>query len=176
MVVEWYNIDIRKKKESGGVGMGRTILCPHCRSTFDEDILKEKHSENVCLVCGGNLNGGGEDSKEEWVTWYYYGFKNSSNYCLHDKPIDLEKRGDIYYLIKEFKAPPKDADGNCDAAKRELRKYVPDAFAPPKETPIFCPKCGSTEYTLMNRGFSIWTGFLGSGKVKRVCNRCKREF
>ena len=174
----WYNVEKIGKKimESWCEEMGRTILCPHCRSTFDEDILKEKHSENVCLVCGGNLNGGGEDSKEEWVTWYYYGFKNSSNYCLHDKPIDLEKRGDIYYLIKEFKAPPKDADGNCDAAKRELSKYVPDAFAPPKETPIFCPKCGSTEYTLMNRGFSIWTGFLGSGKVKRVCNRCKREF
>jgi len=46
------------------------------------------------------------------------------------------------YLIKEFKAPPKDANGNCEAAKRELRKYVPDAFAPPKENPIRCPRCG----------------------------------
>lgn len=31
------------------------------------------------------------------------------------------KRGDVYYLIKEFKAPPRDA-------KQELRKYVPDAI------------------------------------------------
>lgn len=93
-----------------------------------------------------------------------------------DKQMDLNKFGDTHYLVKEFKAPPRDTNGNCDAAKKELRKYVPDAFALPKESPIRCPRCGSTEYTLMNRGFSVLTGFLGSGKVKRVCNRCKREF
>lgn len=156
--------------------MGRKILCPHCDSSLNEEILKEKNSEDICPVCGGKLDDDGKDNQEELITWYYYGFKGSPNATLRDKPIDLQKRGDVYYLIKEFKAPPKDANGNCDAAKRELRKYVPDAFAPPKENPVRCPRCGSTEYTLMNRGFSIWTGFLGSGKVKRVCNRCKREF
>lgn len=161
--------------------MARTILCPHCNSSLNEDILKQKNSENTCLVCGGMLDDGGNDNQEGWITWYYYGFKDKKGnkidlFTLEEIPIDLEKRGDVYYLIKEFKAPPKDANGNCEAAKRELRKYVPDAFAPPKENPIRCPRCGSTEYTMMNRGFSIWTGFLGSGKVKRVCNRCKREF
>ena len=162
--------------------MGRTILCPHCNSSLNEDILKQRNSENVCLVCGGMLDSNGNnDDKTGWITWYYYGVKDErgnkiSLYLLEESPIDLKKCGDTYYLIKEFKAPPKDANGNCDAAKKELRKYVPDAFAPPKESPIRCPRCGSTEYTLMNRGFSIWTGFLGSGKAKRVCNRCKREF
>lgn len=37
--------------------MGRTILCPHCRSTFDEDILRKRNSENICLVCGESLLG-----------------------------------------------------------------------------------------------------------------------
>ena len=161
-----------------GLVMGRTILCPHCKSTINEDILRQKNSENICLVCGGRLDAGNVDTDEhsDWITWYYYGFKKISGGSLMDKPMNLEEFGDTHYIIKEFQAPPRDANGNCDAAKRELRKYVPEAFAPPKETPIFCPKCGSTEYTLMNRGFSIWTGFLGSGKVKRVCNRCKREF
>ena len=31
-------------------------------------------------------------------------------------------------------------------------------------------------YTLLNKGYSFWTGFLGSGRIKRVCNYCKREF
>ena len=174
--MEWYNIDIRKKKESGGVGMGRTILCPHCNSSLNEDILKQKNSEDICLVCGGMLDDGGSDNQEGWITWYYYGFKKCSGGSLMNKPMDLERFGDTHYLIKEFKAPPKDANGNCEAAKRELRKYVPDAFAQPKENPIRCPRCLSTEYTLMNRGFSIFTGFFGSGNVKRVCNRCQREF
>ena len=161
--------------------MGRTILCPHCNSALNEDILKQINSENVCLVCGKPLDSCENKSTDEhpdWITWWYYGHKSTGGKtaCLRDKPIDMEKHGEVYYLIKEFKAPPKDANGNCDAAKQELRKYVPDAFAEPKVQPICCPGCGSTEYTLMNRGYSIFTGFLGSGKVKRVCNKCKREF
>lgn len=158
--------------------MGRNILCPHCNSVLNEDILKHRNSEDVCLVCGGRLDDNtSADEHSGWITWYYYGFKNSSSSCLEDKPIDLEKHGETFYLIKEFQAPPRDENGNCDAAKRELRKYVPDAFAETKTVPkVQCPYCFSTEYTLMNRGYSIFTGFLGSGKVKRVCNRCKREF
>ncbi len=100
--------------------MGRTILCPHCQSSLNEDILKQRNSENICLVCGKPLdNGNGEnvDDHADWITWYYYGVKDSSSAWLLDKPIDI---GERYYLIKEFKAPPKDANGNCDAAKQEL--------------------------------------------------------
>ena len=129
-----------------------------------------------CPVCGAVFDFGNENGHSDWITWYYYGFKKCSGGSLMNKPMDLERFGDTHYLIKEFKAPPKDADGNCEAAKKELRKYVPDAFSENKVAPIRCPRCGSTEYTLMNRGFSVLTGFLGSGKVKRVCNRCKREF
>lgn len=156
--------------------MGRTIMCPHCKSTMNEDILKKRNSVNTCLVCGEPLDDGNSDERSDWITWYYYGFKNSSSRTLEDRPIDLEKHGDVFYLIKEFKAPPRDENGKSDAAKKELRKYVPDAFAPPITPSVFCPRCGSTEYTLLNRGYSIFTGFLGSGKVKRVCNNCKREF
>ena len=35
--------------------MGRQVICPHCQSILNEDILKQKNSENVCLVCGGSL-------------------------------------------------------------------------------------------------------------------------
>ena len=149
--------------------MGRKIICESCGTEFKFEVAKDFEKCPVCGVTFDNEN----DTQEGWITWYYYGVKNGSSRFLEVNPIDTEER---YYLIKEFKAPPKDANGNCEAAKRELRKYVPDAFAPPKENPIRCPRCGSTEYTLMNRGFSIWTGFLGSGKAKRVCNRCKREF
>ena len=163
--------------------MGRTILCPHCKSTINEDILKQKNSEDICLVCGGRLDDGGSaDAKSDWITWYYYGLKDKKGNkteitSLMDKPMDLEKFGDTHYLIKEFQAPPRDINGKSDAAKRELRKYVPDAFQEAKAVPkVQCPYCFSKEYTMMNRGFSIWTGLLGSKKAKRVCNRCKREF
>ena len=98
-------------------------------------------------------------------------------YVVDDQPIDLNEHGDTFFLIKEFQAPPESVCG-LDEVKRILRTYVPDAFMYSKNTEpiICCPRCGCQEYTLLNRGYSIFTGFLGSGKVKRVCNRCKKEF
>lgn len=55
--------------------MGRTVLCPHCKSTINEDILKQKNSENICLVCGGRLDDDGDsmiDSSSIKQTFYYY--------------------------------------------------------------------------------------------------------
>ena len=74
--------------------MGRKILCPHCNSSLNEDILKEKNSEKICLVCGGILDDGGNDTQEGWITWYYYGVKDKGKkidlFMLEDKPIDLD--------------------------------------------------------------------------------------
>lgn len=158
--------------------MGRTILCPHCKSTINEDILKQKNSENICLVCGGRLDDNSTDVKSDWITWYYYGHKSDGGKtaCLCDKPIDLEKYGETFYLIKEFQAPPKDENGNCDAAKRELRKYVPDVFKETKSVPkVQCPYCFSTEVQLVPKKFSLVMGFA-TNSYNRVCVRCQRKF
>ena len=37
---------------------------------------------------------------------------------------------------------------------------------------ICCPQCGSTEYHAGARGFSIVTGFIGSGKTVLTCLQC----
>lgn len=155
--------------------MGRVILCPHCKSTINEDILKQKNSENICLVCGGRLDGGdvGADEHSDWITWYYYKDSLYGDFSLWDKlplkPEELE-------LIKEFQAPPRDENGNCDAAKRELRKYVPDAFSENSSIPkVQCPYCHSTEVQLVPKKFSILTGFA-TNSYNRVCVRCQRKF
>lgn len=171
-----------EEKGLGVQGMGRTILCPHCKSTINEDILKQKNSENICLVCGGRLDGSGSaDAKSDWITWYYYGLKDKKGNktevtSLEEKPIDLQKDGDIFYLIKEFQAPPKDENGSCDAAKKELRKYIPDAFPEKKTVPkVQCPYCFSTEVQLVPKKFSLLTGIMTNG-FNRVCVRCQRKF
>ncbi|WP_024346884.1 hypothetical protein [Lacrimispora indolis] len=158
------------------------IRCSQCNSTFNKMFLLGKQGNaDTCPVCGGKLaDMAEEDEHKDWITWYYYGFKsnNGKSTCLDDKPIDLEQHGETFFLIKEFKAPPRDRNGSSDAAKDVLRTYIPNAFVYPEDTTpvIRCPKCGSKEYTLMNKGYSLFTGFLGSGRVKRVCNYCKKEF
>lgn len=37
---------------------------------------------------------------------------------------------------------------------------------------VRCPKCGSSAIQTVNRGFSFWTGFLGSGSPRNVCQKC----
>ena len=171
---------------NGGECMGRKIICPECNTIFDEDVLKAKKSENTCLVCGADLGGTNSEVKKDdhsdWITWYYYGFldkkgRKTGNTTLETKPIDLSKRGDRYYLIQEFKAPPKDAKGNeeSELTKEELRKYVPGAFIYPPKPQIMCPSCFSTEFQLVPKRFSILTGFA-TNQYDRVCNRCGRKF
>lgn len=35
-----------------------------------------------------------------------------------------------------------------------------------------CPKCGSTSIATVNKGYSFWTGFLGSNKTVNRCSNC----
>ena len=35
-----------------------------------------------------------------------------------------------------------------------------------------CPKCGSTDIGVTNRGYSLMWGFIGSGKPMNVCKKC----
>lgn len=37
---------------------------------------------------------------------------------------------------------------------------------------VKCPKCGCTDIGVVNRGYSFWTGFHGSGQARNVCKKC----
>ncbi len=154
------------------MGESDNVKCAECGSSFNRMFLMGKQGNaNVCPMCGGKLTG--EEEHPDWITWYYYKDPQYGDYSLWDK---LPLRPEELELIQEFKAPPRDSAGSSEKAKEILRTYVPDAFLETPKPEICCPLCGSTEFTILNRGYSVWTGFLGSGKVKRVCNRCKREF
>ena len=47
------------------------------------------------------------------------------------------------------------------AFEEEQKKLIPK-----------CPKCGSTSITTGSRGYSLFTGFLGSGKTVNRCGNC----
>lgn len=177
----------------GGAVMGRKILCEACGSVLNEDILRARNSMNTCLVCGASLDGSNSNDssqtvpEEELIDWYYYEFKDGSGTgSLRDKPIDLDKFGDTYSLAYTFKAPPRDKNGKSDAAKEVLRReYKPDAFMPNPNKTIKpdalwiaegrCPRCHSDKIQLVQRKWSIWTGFRTSA-VDRVCVNCKHRF
>lgn len=57
------------------------------------------------------------------------------------------------------------AQFRTQAAQQESGKAINDNK--PK-----CPKCGSKSIATTNRGFSIITGFIGSGSPRNVCQSC----
>ena len=70
-------------------------------------------------------------------------------------------------------------DDVMDAEFRELLNNT--HFNPPKhDTPstptLRCPKCGSTSVTTGSRGYSLLTGFLGSGKTVNRCGSCGHKW
>lgn len=77
--------------------MGRTILCPHCGSSMNEDILKKRNSENVCLVCGESLLTNGDNSANKDISLSFGdGVELSENDSFDEDKIDF-----WWYEIRE---------------------------------------------------------------------------
>lgn len=41
---------------------------------------------------------------------------------------------------------------------------------------VYCPMCGCTNIATVNRGYSAFWGFLGSGKPMNICQKCGYKF
>lgn len=161
--------------------MSRKILCPSCGSVLNEDILKQKNSENTCLVCGASLSSNDTEKpvkseSEELVTWYYYDL-GGGTYYLDDKYTEGDED-----LTFTFQAP-KDLE---EAEKVLRREYIPDipigleSSIVTKPDALWikegkCPRCHSSNIQLVPRKWSIWTGYR-TNSVSRICVNCKHRF
>ena len=153
--------------------MARKIICPECNTIFDEDVLKQKNSQDTCLVCGGSLSGEKESGYEESPvkdnespvekkTYYYY---KEGGGTLDEMLFDGWKP------IYTFQAT------DIEDAERQLKEVCPNSpffkTAPSKQ--IRCPRCFSTDFQLVPKKFSLLTGFA-TNRVDRVCVKCMKRF
>jgi len=143
--------------------MGRRIICPKCNTVFDEDILKQKNSENTCLVCAANLSDSDTTPlpTKEKTTYYYY---KEGGGTLTDT---LYNREPLY----TFEAV------DMKDAERQLKEVLPNSpLLNDNPTPeVRCPYCRSKNIQLQQKKFSVLTGFATNGYY-RVCVQCKRKF
>lgn len=61
-----------------------------------------------------------------------------------------------------------------DAELEEMMERI-DARMEAKNTPR-CPKCGSTAVVIGTRGYSVVTGFIGSGDTMNRCGNCGHKW
>lgn len=85
--------------------------------------------------------------------------KISDSTDFYDAMIKLHDDDIIEYELKmsQFRS-------QVEAQEAERKKA--------EESKPRCPKCGSTNITAGQRGYSFWTGFLGSNKTVNRCSNC----
>lgn len=134
--------------------MGRTILCNECHSTFDEDILKKKNSENKCLVCGASLGGGNSSDHMESPS-FGDNIELSENDSFDEDKIDFWWY-DIIEPGKTWKGITF-ADGDVSANCAKCGHFVGSMPYPVARTgdyllidPRFSSRCGTCGNELKN--------------------------
>lgn len=79
--------------------------------------------------------------------------------------IDLRKKDVIEFETKM--QPFREAfKRKQEERERKRQEYLADKDKPK------CPKCGSTSITAGQRGYTLLTGFIGSGKTINRCAKC----
>ncbi len=141
-------------------------FCPKCKSTNIECV-----KDRICLDCGS--------------AWYWH--SSTSKKCIKcgsenttDEIDDYNCKMDDYLLLFNISH-----DGNFilqmlklkndDPIEYELKMAQFREIAERKkaeDSKPRCPKCGSTSITAGQKGYSFWTGFLGSNKTVNRCSNC----
>lgn len=126
----------------------KVSFCPECFKDWyfrDTETPIEQLSYQNCDFCGTKL--------------------------IHSN-ITFEEKNIIQQVSKDkdfFMAMLKLREDNIIEYKTKISQYREQTN---KETKPSCPKCGSTSIATVNRGFSLLTGFIGSGKPMNVCQKC----
>lgn len=85
--------------------------------------------------------------------------------CAIDKRILHERK-------KEYDKEHPDEEDNHRTGIEDLIKEYRNGG----DTTVRCPKCGSTQITTGTRGWSLFTGFIGSGTVYNMCAKCGNKW
>ena len=125
--------------------------CQTCAYIYEGDSVPEK-----CPVCHNN----------SFMEYDYAVLKDLK--CspeLINAMQNLKKSDIIEYELKmsQFRNQLEQKE----SIEREIRRKQQDEASKPK-----CPKCGSTNITTGQRGFSLLTGFWGSNKTVNRCANC----
>lgn len=90
---------------------------------------------------------------------------SNGNRQLLEAMIDLHDKDIIEYELKmsQFRNQANQQNQQKVTQKQDSSKAK-------------CPKCGSTDIGVTNRGYSLLTGFIGSGKAMNTCKNCGHKW
>lgn len=139
------------------------IQCPECGKEISDKSQQCIHCgcpiEQKNTIC--NING--KDYNLSFILESYKGDTDSST-----------KIAGIFF--KMVNCNLIDAMNTVDQiiATGEIPKYLTLKSRESSEdaNKVHCPICNSTSIQTVNRGYSFFTGFIGSGSPRNVCQKC----
>lgn len=154
-----------KCPECNGTVSDKASSCPHCGCPISPGIINENKCSYTVIMdsCGVNRaqavhklieikSIGMAEAHNIINNTPYVIVKNVSEDEANEIKKSFERIGSII-TVKPYNAQ----DDECDhIVTNEVR----------------CPRCGSNQITTGQRGYSLFTGFLGSSKTMNRCAKC----
>lgn len=129
-----------------------TMQCNNCNINYDDDkenfeIIEINNKPfTICPWCGG------QQSKPTTVC----------ECQLIDKDLNKPYKCEFTY---DWAKEVVENDIADQARMQRIQEYEANGQ-------VYCPKCKSISVATVNKGYSLMTGFLGSGKPMNVCQNC----
>lgn len=81
-----------------------------------------------------------------------------------------------YYVVQDWENNlPEEVKKKIASYRPNKTPLVVSSSNTSKKNEVHCPKCGSTQIQMVQRKWSLLTGFM-TNKVDRVCVNCKHKF
>ena len=149
-------------------------LCIHCGYPIKKYQEEQSVSQNICVY---------QDTKYDLTELVEYIVNNvrqderfepnkleKARGILYSKiPLDDVSLNELIFYIRSYRKVPNEFVPSGDAWKYSLSKAK---CTQNNLSKIKCPKCGSSSIATTNKGFSFFTGLLGSGTPMNVCQSC----
>ncbi len=159
----------------------RATSCPNCgypiSSNRDAQIKKISDNEVYCIIFKRLC----EPNKIEVIkaVRHILNISLPEAKCMVDNPPSVLKKGISFKEAIEIKDQFDSVGAVTEIEQYTLSQDDLENIAKEKQIldkhkddTVRCPRCGSSAVTTGQRGFSFWTGFLGSNKTVNRCAKC----
>lgn len=136
------------------------ITCTECKKDISEYA-------DACPNCGCPMSKIKEETKKinnslpDDVTCVVCGVTRSLSELRENNYKCRVCGSDVRLTLEEI----RERDKGYQESKTQQRPSIPK-----------CPKCGSTAIEATQKGYSLLTGFLGSGKTMNYCKNCGHKW
>lgn len=128
-------------------------------------LMYEINGAIIALLCG--------------IAFLYYYLKQTGKYktLLHEKQERIQRQIDGFEYFKQERI--ESYKSTLVSRKQKTLDNLRSRNTVDNEktsNSVYCPKCKSTQISTGSRGYSMVTGFIGSGKTVNRCARCGHKW